>query len=40
MGALHDHLNRSSGVSFTVEEESGGLLPFLDVEVRSDEIKR
>ena len=33
--ALHEHLNRhTAGVSFTVEKERDGVLPFLDVEVR------
>ena len=33
--ALHEHLNAQAlGVSFTVEIESNGKLPFLDVEVR------
>ena len=33
--ALHEHLNiQASGVSFTVERETNGMLPFLDVEVR------
>ena len=41
--ALHEHLNRhTAGVSFTVEKERDGVLPFLDVEVRrqqDDSIK-
>ena len=33
--ALHEHLNsQASGVAFTVEREKGGVLHFLDVEVR------
>ena len=33
--ALHEHLNRqAAGVIFTVERENGGVLPFLDVEVK------
>ena len=33
--AVHDHLNRqASGVSFTVEKERDGVLPFLDIEVK------
>ena len=36
--ALHEHLNEQvSGVSFTVEKEQGGVLPFLDVEVKRNQ---
>ena len=33
--SFHDHLNRkNSNISFTVENESNGALPFLDAEVK------